>query len=130
MTRASGDDHRLGGAVAGADDKIVRIQIELFDGEGKQREVFAVEPAGEWQPLDGGSPDDPFLDHFRGGSGNVDERKQVRGREQLAEDFEGFLASAKPGEPVVDQGDTHQLIIADSGVGFLQLDLFRGVNAI
>ena len=54
----------------------------------------------------------------------MNQREQVRVREDLAEDFEGLFAPAHAGEPVVNERDAQHPIIARQGsiIGYAERD--------
>src|SRR6185436_8661293 len=45
VARPPGHDDRFGRAVAGADDEVVAVEVELLDGDREERKVLAIEAA-------------------------------------------------------------------------------------
>ena len=111
MPRASGDHHRFRRAVTGADDEVVGIQVELLNGHGEKRQVLPIELAGEGQPVNRRLRDQASFNDRGDRALEIDQREQVRGREELAKDFKRLLPAAHAGDPVVDEGDAHVRII-------------------
>ena len=57
MQRPPRGDDGFGRAVTGGDHQIHIVEIKLFDGDRKQRQVLPIQPRGEGEALDPGGPD-------------------------------------------------------------------------
>jgi hypothetical protein len=79
------DDDRLGGAVTRAEHEIIAVEIELFDRDGEEGQVMAVQTAGKWQVLNRRCVHAPPFDDRIGRARDTDERKEVGRGEQLTE---------------------------------------------
>ena len=103
VPRPARRDDGLRGTVAGADDQLVRIQVELLDRQRKQREVLAVVGRRQRQPLNERRRDAVALDRRRHRAADVAQREDVGVGMQLAQRFEHALAAAHARQPVVNE---------------------------
>ena len=94
--------HRLGDAVARADDQVVVVEPEPLDGGWKQRQVTTVVPIGHRQVLHERCENPALLDSWRDRTLDMKQGEQVGVGKELAEYVENFLTPPHAGEPVVN----------------------------
>ena len=102
---ASGRNDRLRDAVAGADDEVEVVEVELLDRHGKQTEVAPVVAPRPRQELDEGAARPRRVEARRDGAGDVQQREHLGAGQELRQRLEHLLAAAHPGEPVVHERD-------------------------
>ena len=99
--------HALRDGVVGREHEVAGRQAQPLDREGKQRQQLAVVAGGARQAREGARGDAQGLDAGRARAGHVDQREELRVREQAGELVEHALAAAQPRQPVVDQDHLH-----------------------
>src|SRR5439155_26843373 len=102
-------DRPFGHAMAAAEDEIERLEIELLDERGKERQAFAVVVTHAGQALQRRRVNRQTLDRGGHRSADVQQREQLGARIALAEHLEHLLAAAHARQPVVNDGDFHEL---------------------
>jgi hypothetical protein len=91
--------------VAGADDDVVAVEVELLDREREDRQVAAIVAAGQRQPLHQRRDDPVPFDGWRNGAAAMEQGVDVGVGIELAEPLEHLLAAPHPRQPVVNQRD-------------------------
>ena len=105
VARPPGLHDRLRRAMAGADDQVVAVEVELLDRHGEERQAVAVEASNARQALEERRPRPKTFDGGRHAAGHVHQRQQIGGRVHPAEHFEDLLAASHARQPIVHQHD-------------------------
>jgi hypothetical protein len=93
--------------MAETDDRVEAIEIELLDGQRKEREIVAIEPPDERQMLDERGVRPQAFDRRGNRPADVNQREELGVRKPLAQHFERLLAAAHAGQPVVHERQAH-----------------------
>ena len=102
VQRPGTHDRPFGHAVTAAEDEIERLEIELLDERGKERQAFAVVVADARQALQRRRVNRQPLDRGGHRPADVQQREQLGVRIALAKHLEHLLAAAHSRQPVVD----------------------------
>ena len=91
--------------MAVTDEKVVSGEIKLPDGPGHERQKVAIVGGGVWELLERRRDDAVRFNRRAQAPRHMQERKNIRLREEIAKDLQHLFASAHAGEPILDDRD-------------------------